>query len=615
MAAAFVRAASGTGTSANPSATLGAAPTLDDLLVAFVTTSNTSALTTINSYTARSEVISTRRGKLFDKIAGGSETAAQAPATVAAAVWTCNVAEYSGIDTTNRLDIENSQADNDATKTSPTVNPTDNIDVLIVGCAFMNASGSFSTEKVDGSTTGVNERLDQASSGSTGCVWDWFGNTSTSTHSTEVTASASSAGGAWVAVYKVAVTGNTLSTSDSGALTNEDVLGISIPLTDSGALVDELVIVRASVTTDSGSSTETMLLISIPLTDAGALAAELATLAAAISATDSGSSTEDVLARTLSTLDTGTLTELLGDRTLASTDDSVLASELASLLAAFSSSDSGALASEIVVLLSQLFSVTDSGALVAELVTVLDRAIADSGALAGETITDRIFSAEETNTLSTELVTTFGRALVDSGALASESVTDRTMFLLETLALASEVASLLTGLSATDSGALAAELVITFARELTDTGALATELVTAFARALVDSGSVTEFSLLEALSFFTVSDSGALASEVASVAAGLAASDSGALASEILGGRGVYLTDAGEALLETFRRTRDQDPRAGATVRVGAILSTETAIVVGVQQRVERIGTNIATHTATVEGPEQRDVRTSLSES
>lgn len=543
MAIAFVRSATGTGTSANPAATLASAPAQDDLLIGFVSTQAANAINAANSYTKRTQIDSSRNGCLLDKIAGGSESATQQPATITSTTWGCAVLEYSGIDTASRLEVENAVSDTGSPKTSPAVNPTDSIDVLVIGAAFNGSSGAFSGELVNGSTTGVTERTEQTVSAASQAVWDWIGTTVSGNYTTETVVGSGTVGGCWIAIYKAAVSGATLSASDSGALATEDVLGISIPVTDSGALASELVIVRESVTTDSGSSTETTLFISIPVTDAGALAAELATLAAAINAIDSGSSVEDVLARTLSTVDTGSITETLGDRTLASTDDSALASELASLLAAFSSTDSGALASEIVVLLSQLFSVTDSGA------------------------------------------------------------------------LASEIAVITAAVLASDTGALASELVTTFGRELIDSGALSAELVTVLSRALVDSGSITEVSLLEALSFFSVSDSGALASEIASVAAGIVASDSGALASEVLAGRAIYLTDAGEALLETFRRTRSQDPRAGATVRVGAILSTETAIVVGVQQRVERVLATTTTHTAAVEGPEQRDVRTALSES
>lgn len=200
----FVRSATGTGLSTTPSATLAATPTSGNLLVSYFP-GGTTAQTPINSYTQRT-VVTDGSGRLtafYDKIAGGSEPAAQAPATItAAASWSCHALEYSSVDPASRLLVENGQADNDSPKTSPAVDPTDGVDALIVGGCFWNATtGTVSNELVNGSTTGVTERTDP-NAGRASATWDWIGVTASGTYTVEATPSASTNGGCQIVIYK-----------------------------------------------------------------------------------------------------------------------------------------------------------------------------------------------------------------------------------------------------------------------------------------------------------------------------------------------------------------------------------------------------------------------------
>lgn len=207
MAITHVRTGTGTGFSTTPSAVMGAAPAQNNLLVAFFP-GGTSAQTAINSYNQRTVVndTTTRKAALYDKIAGAAESTTQAPATIAAgAAWTCTVTEYAGNATSSYVDVENAVQDNDATKTSPTVDPTDSIDVVVVGACFWNAgTGTVSGQTVNASTTGVVERSDFNTSRAS-ATWDWIGTTTSGGYNTEGTATAAVTGGCHIAIYKAAV--------------------------------------------------------------------------------------------------------------------------------------------------------------------------------------------------------------------------------------------------------------------------------------------------------------------------------------------------------------------------------------------------------------------------
>lgn len=205
MAIALVQKIAASGTSTTPGTTLPATPTPGSLLVAFVACGVATLSAGANGYTKRTEVVTagTRRGCFYDKIAGASESATQEPCTLGASVvWACHVLEYRGVYQANRLDVENSQADNDTTKTSPAVDPADGRGRLILGAAFSNSgSGTFSGQTIGGSADGVTEQTDIAA-GRASSVWDWIGETVAGTYTAETTATSNSEGGAHIAVYR-----------------------------------------------------------------------------------------------------------------------------------------------------------------------------------------------------------------------------------------------------------------------------------------------------------------------------------------------------------------------------------------------------------------------------
>lgn len=197
------------GNSTTPSASLAADPTPGNLLVAFLTwASATDTSTAANGYAKLNFVGSTDGGLIFWKVAAAGEGAAQQPCTITSTNWLVAVQEYTGFTYPPSLDVSAANADNDATKTlNPGVDPTDNIEALIFGAAFNNeqSTTTWSLQKVNNSTTDVNERADTDRSSGT-LALTTFDKVETSiaagTYTVEAVASETRAGGIFCAIFR-----------------------------------------------------------------------------------------------------------------------------------------------------------------------------------------------------------------------------------------------------------------------------------------------------------------------------------------------------------------------------------------------------------------------------
>lgn len=175
MAFAHVRNASGSGAGSSASATYGATPTAGDLLVAFIGWKNAVTISAAPSgWTALSQADTAAgnvHGRLYYKIAGASEPTAPSWTFSGAADWVCILEEYSGsAPLATVVDVSGAAETNSGTttKTSPSVDPSDAVERLLVYAFCINNDVNFSTEQVNGSATSVFERADVISGTSIG---------------------------------------------------------------------------------------------------------------------------------------------------------------------------------------------------------------------------------------------------------------------------------------------------------------------------------------------------------------------------------------------------------------------------------------------------------------
>ncbi len=122
---------------------------------------------------------------------------------VGSGAWILHVAEYSGIDTLNPLNIEDAQANTaSATMSTPTVSPSGSGDILIVGFGGnVTSSGTNSNEQVNSSTTGVTEREDAGRASLTSALYDKFVTGLSGTYAGSTDVSSSNVGSGAIAVF------------------------------------------------------------------------------------------------------------------------------------------------------------------------------------------------------------------------------------------------------------------------------------------------------------------------------------------------------------------------------------------------------------------------------
>lgn len=240
--AARVQAKGAGGSSAAPSVTLDAAPAQGNVLVAFVFSTSTTAITgsgwTLGTSQGTGTGGSTRAGRMLWKIAGAGESATQ---TLAAgnASWAMVLAEYSGIDTTTPLNVQNSTAPaSSSTLTTPTVTTTANSNGgVVVAAGGVRTVATYSAETVNSSATGVSEAAEAApASAASSAVWDLFvSNLTATTYSGAATASAAAVQVTAIAVFNAAAGGATV--SGSATLSGASTLSTSPAVSHSASAV------------------------------------------------------------------------------------------------------------------------------------------------------------------------------------------------------------------------------------------------------------------------------------------------------------------------------------------------------------------------------------------
>lgn len=238
MAIAFVQSASGTGNGTSPNAILPSNPTQGNLLVAFVTQAGTTeTFTPTAGWTKLTEVALGGKAALYYKIAGAGEAAGQTAAMSNSSFdYVMEIAEYSGVDINEPFEVETANTAAASTKTIGSgVNPTDNYERLIIGAAMCVSNNTWSTEQVNGSATGVTERLDiQNSTTLSACLFDKIESAAgAGLYTSAATIGATVNGTIHIAIFRAALTGNLYAKAGT-FLTGTGSLGSTVVVTDIG---------------------------------------------------------------------------------------------------------------------------------------------------------------------------------------------------------------------------------------------------------------------------------------------------------------------------------------------------------------------------------------------
>lgn len=201
-------------TSTTPTATV-LAPTSGNLLVVHLQVNGGgSVITAANGFAkaANTEVTSGDTGVHLFKVAGASEGTSLAPATLDGSVgWLLHVTEYS-VDGSKAwsYDSSNGVIDNaGSVKTTPAVTPTSGKEALVFCSAggTTASQGPYSSEDVNGSTTGVTERTDVGALGTAACTYDLFVASTSGSYQGNATATGSGNGTAHIAIYTATASG------------------------------------------------------------------------------------------------------------------------------------------------------------------------------------------------------------------------------------------------------------------------------------------------------------------------------------------------------------------------------------------------------------------------
>lgn len=198
---AFVQAKSNNGTSTSPSAVFTSTPTQGNLLFGCVSVNINVAVTVPGGWTALTQANggaggTTRSMRCFYKFAGAGESTT-VTATVNSAEWVIEIAEYSGVDSTKIPNVESAQITNSSqTHASPTVTATTTTSgALVIGYSSIRAAGTWSTQRVNSSSSGVSERTDQNGTARSGTLYESFPTSLSGTYVADALSSASAAVG------------------------------------------------------------------------------------------------------------------------------------------------------------------------------------------------------------------------------------------------------------------------------------------------------------------------------------------------------------------------------------------------------------------------------------
>ncbi len=211
MAALLEQSTTWAGIGGSFTATLGAAPTEGNVLLAYLGQQSTNTWTMEAGWTLLTMVYQGDESAFAWKEVGASESATQTAATSNntarnLGIW---LAEFSGLDAAALVLNEDGIGDALATKTTPSVTPTAGQDVLIV-CGGHSTAGDtvLSNMLVNGSATGVTEhgnlQAGTASNGVSMAMWSLPVASTSGSYSGTVDASVAQSGAALIVVLAVA---------------------------------------------------------------------------------------------------------------------------------------------------------------------------------------------------------------------------------------------------------------------------------------------------------------------------------------------------------------------------------------------------------------------------
>lgn len=239
---AFVQSKSASGLGTTGSVTLTNPATAGNLLVAFFAGSDVGCDTaTITGWTALTGTGVTggnpsalRTSRMFYKKATGGEQ------TVTTSVVTqmqrsLIVAEYSGVDATTQLDVENNVVTNSGTThTTPTVTPASGVERLVIIATIARSAGLWSNELVNSSATGVNEREDTQSLNSTAQLSDLDVISTSGSYSGSADTSIANTGIAGIAIFSAAAAATQAPTVTTDSFSNVGATSATLNGTKTG---------------------------------------------------------------------------------------------------------------------------------------------------------------------------------------------------------------------------------------------------------------------------------------------------------------------------------------------------------------------------------------------
>lgn len=243
-----VQSKSGGGSSA-PQLIFTSTPTQGNLLVAALFTSATLTITmTSSGWTALSNNGSAGSGgsarsiRMFYKIAGASESTTVTFSTAGQSQqYSAWIAEYPNIDNVTPLNIDNNAVGaSSQTQSTPTVTPTGSAEGLVICAGGIRVASTWSTEKVNSSTTNVTEREDAESGSLTSiCLYDLDVASLSGTYAgSALSAGSASVGASAIAIFNVSASSVTTTKTETGIAritatttkTETGVANIFIPL-------------------------------------------------------------------------------------------------------------------------------------------------------------------------------------------------------------------------------------------------------------------------------------------------------------------------------------------------------------------------------------------------
>lgn len=192
-------------------ATLPSAPTAGNLLVAMVDCAGLVTPTATGAWNKLTQVQSTDTGCMFWKLVPASDTALQTLTSAGTgSSWAVVIQEFTGVDPTTQLLIENDQASTTTAKASPSVSPAAGLaNALLVGGAFSDGSRSYSAQAFTGSNVGAVAVAGSPTTGATttgeSCsLWYAVVSSTTGAYAATATCSAADGGGCAVALFRPA---------------------------------------------------------------------------------------------------------------------------------------------------------------------------------------------------------------------------------------------------------------------------------------------------------------------------------------------------------------------------------------------------------------------------